>query len=75
MSVIISVIVYNIYGERERKRISLCYHSFQRLGLQFGEVIEVTIKDVRDFGFKVEVAPGSNLLLHISQLSYDFVSL
>ena len=45
------------------------------MDIQIGSVVEVTVKDVREFGFIVELAPGVECLLHIAQISHDFVSL
>ena len=50
------------------------YDLFQRLGVKDFDVIEVTIKAVVDYGFIVEVKPGVIKLLHLSQLTYDYVS-
>ena len=41
--------------------------------LKFGAVIDATIKEVRDYGFIVELAPGVATLLHVSQISHKFV--
>ncbi|KAL5463352.1 hypothetical protein EMCRGX_G032244 [Ephydatia muelleri] len=42
--------------------------------LKFGSIIDATIKEVRDYGFIVELAPGIGALLHVSQISHKFVS-
>ena len=39
-----------------------------------GAIYSVVVKDVRDFGVIVELAPGVDALLHKSQLSPKFVS-
>ena len=46
----------------------------QPLDIPIGSVIEVTIRDLRQYGFIVELAPGVQSLLHIHQFSHDFVS-
>ena len=47
----------------------------QPVDIPIGSVIEVLIKDVRDYGFMAELAPGVLVLLHNKQLGHDFVSL
>jgi hypothetical protein len=49
--------------------------TLQPLDIPIGSVIEVTIRDLREYGFIVELAPGVQCLLHIHQFSHDFVSL
>ena len=46
----------------------------QTLDIQVGSVIEVVVKEIRDYGFMVELAPGVLSLLHMAQFSHDFVS-
>ncbi len=42
--------------------------------LQVGEVLEGEVKRTTDFGAFVEILPGREGLVHISELSHDFVS-
>ena len=41
--------------------------------LHVGDVIEGTVKNVTDFGAFIELAPGVDALLHVSQISKDHV--
>ncbi|GMR19125.1 MAG: polyribonucleotide nucleotidyltransferase [Patescibacteria group bacterium] len=42
--------------------------------LEVGEVLEGTVKRVIDFGAFVEILPGREGLVHVSELSHEFVS-
>ena len=54
----------------------ICLITLQQvLDIQIGSVVEVVIIDVKDFGFVVELAPGVDALLHVAQISNEFVSL
>ena len=39
-----------------------------------GAIYPAVVKDIRDYGLIVELAPGVALLLHKSQISHKFVS-
>ena len=39
-----------------------------------GQVIPATVKEVRDIGVMLELAPDVNALLHIRNLQHSFVS-
>lgn len=42
--------------------------------VKVGEIYEGTVEDIADFGAFVEVLPGKTGLVHISELSHDYVS-
>ena len=41
---------------------------------EVGAIYPAVVKEVRDYGLIVELAPGVDLLLHKSQMSHKFVS-
>ena len=41
---------------------------------EVGAIYPAVVKDVRDYGLIVELAPGVDILLHKSQMSHKFVS-
>ena len=63
-----------------RQRIALSMKALEPdpwdkgLGLQEGEIIRGKISRLTDFGVFVEVAPGVDGLVHISEISYERVS-
>ena len=46
----------------------------QEAEFEVGAVIDATVKEVRDIGLMVELAPGVVSLLHIKNLAHEFVS-
>ena len=52
--------------------ITLC--AVQEAEFEVGAVIDATVKEVRDIGLMVELAPGVVSLLHIKNLAHEFVS-
>lgn len=41
---------------------------------EVGSTVEVTVTEPREYGFIVKIEPGGDALLHISQISHEFVS-
>jgi len=66
--------------KRDRKRIALSMKAMEPdswekgLGFQEGEIISGKVSRLTDFGAFVEVAPGVDGLVHISEISYDRIS-
>ena len=74
----VKVKVMKIESDREgRPKISLSIKALEPdawdrgLGLQEGEIIHGKVSRLADFGAFVEVAPGVDGLVHISEISYD----
>ena len=53
---------------------SITLYAVQEAEFEIGEVIDATVKEVRDIGLMVELAPGVVSLLHIKNLAHEFVS-
>lgn len=77
----VKVKVLKIETEKEGKpKISLSIKalepdSWERgLGFEVGEIVRGKISRLTDFGLFVEVAPGVDGLVHISEISYDRIS-
>ena len=62
-------------GERRERRSVYDMICFQHLGVRYGEVIQVTITEVMNYGFRVQLTSGAIKILFVSQISRDFVSL
>jgi small subunit ribosomal protein S1 len=66
--------------KKDRKRIALSMKALEPdswekgLGFQEGEIISGKVSRLTDFGAFVEVAPGVDGLVHISEISYDRIS-
>ena len=74
----VNVKVMKIESDREgRPKISLSIKALEPdawdrgLGFQEGEIIHGKVSRLADFGAFVEVAPGVDGLVHISEISYD----
>jgi small subunit ribosomal protein S1 len=67
-------------GKDDRQRITLSMKALEPdpwgkgLGFQEGEIIRGKVSRLTDFGAFVEVAPGVDGLVHISEISYERVS-
>lgn len=77
----VNVKVLKVEQDKERKpKISLSIKALEPdswekgLGFKEGEVIRGKVSRLTDFGVFVEVAPGVDGLVHISEISYDRIS-
>jgi small subunit ribosomal protein S1 len=78
---LVKVKVMKIESEKEgRPKISLSIKALEPdswekgLGLEEGQIIRGKVSRVMDFGVFIEVAPGVDGLVHISEISYEPVS-
>lgn len=77
----VKVMVLNVESDKEGKpKISLSIKALEPdpwekgLGIEEGEIIRGKVSRVMDFGAFVEVAPGVDGLVHISEVSYERLS-